>query len=252
MPNVIINKTMFSYDFKAPANPTQTIIFVHGAGGNKGHWSHQVNELGKKYMTIAVDLPGHGESTGKPCDNIRDYSNFIYDFVERVVGNTFTLAGHSMGGAIAMDFALIFPHLVKGLVLIGTGARLRVAPGILDTFAAGKHFYALTDFAYGPDASQELLDQAREEIANTEPVVYYNDFSACNKYDVIEQIKYIQQPALIMGATGDQLTPLKYSQFLEQNIENSTLSVIEDAGHMMMVEKPREVNYNIVQFLESI
>ncbi|MBF7083332.1 alpha/beta hydrolase [Desulfallas sp. Bu1-1] len=251
MPNVVINGVKYHYEAKIPEHCEQVIIFVHGAGGSHRHWTRQVSELGNKYFTIAVDLPGHGDSEGSASSKIEEYSNFIYEFAEHVVGTRFYLAGHSMGGAIAMNYAVRFADKLNGLILIGTGARLRVATVILETFAAGNRFPQLMDFAYGRGAPSELINLARLEMENTDPNVYYNDFLACDNFDIMEQLKLIKTPTLILGASEDRMTPLKYSEFLAQNICNSILEKIDDAGHMMMLEKPEQVNTKIIQFIEK-
>lgn len=252
MPKVVINGIKYHYEAKFPKHYQQVIIFIHGAGGNHKHWSKQIIELGKKYFTIAVDLPGHGDSEGQASSSIEEYSNFIHLFAEHVIGTRFFLAGHSMGGAIAMDYATRFPGNLHGLVLVGTGARLRVAKEILETFAAGKRFPQLMDFAYGKDAPNELIDLARLEMENTDPQVYYNDFLACDNFNIMEHLSLIKIPTLILGSSEDKLTPFKYSEYLAQNISNAKLARIDNAGHMMMLEKPDQVNSEVIQFIENL
>ncbi len=252
MPEVIINGKKYHYAAGIPQSQAEhVIILVHGAGGNHRHWAYQTTHLGKKYLAIAVDLPGHGGSEGSSCDKIEEYADFIYDFAAHVTGTKFFLAGHSMGGAIALDFALRYPQQLHGLVLVGTGARLRVAQPILDTFASGNRFYQLLEFAYGSAASTELLDLARKEMDNTDPIVYYNDFTACDKFDVMDRLQEINLPTLVLAAGEDRLTPVKYSEFLAANISNARLEIIKQAGHMLMLEKPEEVNSAIERFISA-
>lgn len=250
MPSVVFNGTVYHYTVGIPQQDSKhAIIFVHGAGGNHKYWIYQTSELGQKFLTFAVDLPGHGQSAGQPCSSIEDYCEFIYDFAERTVGTKFYLAGHSMGGAIAMQFALRYPDRLNGLILIGTGARLKVVPAILDTFAAGQQFPDLVHLAYGPNTSTDLISWAREEIDYTDPKIYYKDFTACNNFDIMEQLDDIKVPALVLGAAEDRLTPPKYSEYLAANINHTRLHIIKGAGHMMMLENPREVNRLIEQFI---
>ncbi len=253
MPNVYINGQMYHYLACVPGyEPRGTVIFIHGAGGNHRHWAGQVPSLGRELLTLAVDLPGHGLSEGKSAQSIDEYTNFIYDFAERVVGPRFILAGHSMGGAIAMNFALRFPEQLAGLVLVGTGARLRVLPDVLEHFGAGKHFLPLLDLAYGPGTPAELINLSREEMVQTNPDVYYNDFTACENFDVMVRVKEIKVPTLVIGASGDRLTPVKFSCYLAEQINNARMEIIEEAGHMMMLEKPEALNRHLQQFISTI
>jgi len=252
MPKVYINGQLYHYLAHVPGNePRGAIIFIHGAGGNHRHWAYQIPSLSRDWLTLAVDLPGHGLSEGRAVQSIEDYANFIYDFAEHVVGSRFILAGHSMGGAIGMNFALRFPEQLAGLVLVGTGARLRVTPQILEHFGAGKHFLPLIDLAYGPDTSAELINLAREEMLQTNPGVYHNDLVACDGFDVMGQVKEINTPTLVLGASEDRLTPTSYSRYLAEQINNARMEIIEGAGHMMMLEKPEALNRYLQQFTST-
>lgn len=252
MPSVYMDRKMYHYSAAVPdGEPGGAIVFVHGAGGNHRHWSFQVPALGRQMLALAVDLPGHGLSEGRAAGSIREYADFIYDFSQHVVGGPFFLAGHSMGGAIAMDFALRFPDKLAGLVLVGTGARLRVAPALLETFGAGEHFLPLIDLAYGPGTPAELLELARKEMQQLAPEVHYHDFLACDNFDIMDRVSGIDVPTLVLAATEDRLTPVKYGRFLAEQINNARLEIIEKAGHMMMLEQPDTVNKLISDFTNN-
>jgi len=250
MPNAVINGIMYHYDASIPnTDPEEIVIFVHGAGGSHRHWMYQINGLGDSILAIALDLPGHGKSGGNVCNTIADYCEFIYNFAEHIIGAKFIMVGHSMGGAITMEFAMRYPHMLEKLILIGTGARLRVAPSMLDAFAQGKKFPQMINFAYGQGASIELLKAARQEMEMTDALIYYNDFVACNNFDVMNEVKSINLPTLIIAAAEDKLTPPKYSEYLANNINGSQMTIIKKAGHMMMLEYPEEVNIIIKHFI---
>ena len=252
MPNVVINGTVYHYAAKMPKkDPECAIVFVHGAGGSHTHWTPQVVGLGDKYLTIAIDLPGHGKSGGQASNKLEEYTDFVYNFGRHVLGSSFYLAGHSMGGAITMDFALNYADELQGMILIGTGARLRVAPVMLETFASGQKFPQMIDYAYGPAASAAMLKAARQEMEATDAAVYYKDFQACDQFDIMDRLHLIRNSCLIIGAAQDKLTPAKYSLFLAEKINSSKVTIIENAGHMMMLEKPQEVNIIIEKFIQK-
>jgi len=247
LPKVVIDSKMYYYDAGIPKQGSNcAIIFIHGAGGSHKHWTQQTAELGKNFLTIAVDLPGHGDSESEPFDQLEGYSNFLYDFAERVLGTKFVLASHSMGGAIALDFALRFPSQLSGLVLIGTGARMRVTPRIMEIFAPGKSFPEFNTFTNSAVANSEVFIQA-----GIDPI-YYHDFLFCDGFDYMDRIKYIGTPTLVIGASEDPIKPPRCSQYLAARIPNSQLVIIEQAGHLMMLEKPQQVNAHIEQFITSM
>ena len=100
------------------------------------------------------------------------------------------MIGHSMGGAITMDLALRFPAFPKGLILVGTGAKLRVLPCILDEikddFAKTVEFVCALSFA--KDVPEEMLNVAIEEMLKNSPEVLHGDFSACERFDIMEAV----------------------------------------------------------------
>ncbi len=227
------------------------VIFCHGSGGGHHHWLYQFKNLPHTINTFAVDLPGHGRSQGKPEDAVGSYRDWLQRFINVLGIGPFILAGHSLGGAIALAYALKYPDQLKGLILIGTGARLRVLPSFLEELNKGNTPKELINYVYTPDTPEDLVKRARREIEDTDPSVYLADFEACDKFDIIEHLHHINKPTLIICGSEDSLTPVKYSRFLKENLPQSKLEVIQGAGHMVMLEKPEAVNRAISRFIEE-
>jgi len=232
-----------------PAGVNKTIIFIHGAGGRGNYWLRQLADIGGKFRALALDLPGHGKSEGSACNSIAAYREFVREFADKIVDGRFYLAGHSMGGAITLDFSLNYPELLEGIILIATGAKLKVLPAILDVFKSGRHYLDLARIVYGKKATEQMIELGTKEIAATSPVVWFKDFTACDRFDVISRLAEIKIPALILAGTDDLLTPLKYGSLLESGLPNARMKVIEEAGHMLMLEKPEDVSRHIIDFM---
>lgn len=107
------------------------VLFIHGSGGNAFGWEKVMDGL-NAFHTLAVDLPGHGGSSGEGKKSIPEYTEFIKEFCDALAFQEVVLGGHSLGGGIVLDFAVRFPERLKAALLIGTGARLRVLPAALD------------------------------------------------------------------------------------------------------------------------
>jgi pimeloyl-ACP methyl ester carboxylesterase len=225
-------------------------IFVHGAGGSHLNWPPQLRRLSGA-NTYALDLPGHGQSEGQGRTSISAYADFVADFLETLGLEKGTLVGHSMGGATALDFALRYPEGLAGLVLVGSGARLRVAPAILDgirqDFQAAVRL--ICDYAYAPDAPEQLKREGRRQMGRTHPDVLYGDFAVCDAFDVMVRLDEIRCPTLVICGTADRLTPPKYSTYLRDNIPGAQLVLVEGAGHMVMLERPEAVSQAIADFM---
>jgi pimeloyl-ACP methyl ester carboxylesterase len=229
------------------------LVCVHGAGGSHLNWPAEMRRL-PGATVYALDLPGHGQSSGAGRRTIGEYVAVLVSFLEALHLADAVIVGHSMGGAVALEMALSHPERVRGLVLVGSGARLRVAPailqGLLDDFEGMvKH---ISDWVYGPSVPDELKRLSQELLAETSPTVMHGDFLACDAFDVVARLGEIRAPTLVITGAADRMTPVKYARFLAQNIRGAQLVLLEDAGHMVMLERPQEVAEAVARFVASI
>jgi pimeloyl-ACP methyl ester carboxylesterase len=226
------------------------VLFVHGAGGSHQHWLYQVRDL-PEVATYALDLPGHGRSEGAGRTSISDYGDWLISFLEAAAIERAVLVGHSMGGAISLDVALRFPGRVVGLGLIATGARLRVAPAILDGILQDPEAAVglICDWAFGPEAPTEMVRLGRRQMAATPPQVLHGDLAACDAFNLMDRLREVPVPALVLCGTNDQLTPAKYATHLRDQLPCATLHLVEGAGHMVMIERPEAVLAALTGFL---
>ena len=158
-----------------------------------------------------------------------------------------------MGGAIAQQFALSHPSRTAGLILVATGARLRVAPAILDGILTDPDatLDLVTRYAWGPNAPEQMVQLGRAQMAEANPHVVANDYAACNAFDVMDRVGQIATLTLIIGGTADQMTPPKYAAFLAEKIPGARRVMIEGAGHMVMLEQPELVARHVREFLAT-
>jgi len=235
----------------APEVGAVSLVLVHGAGGSRLHWPAELRRL-PEATVYTLDLPGHGRSEG-PCDTIDGYAQVVTAFLNAVDTRQAIIVGHSMGSAIAQTLALEVANRVAGLVLLGAGARLRVAPAILegirDDFQTSVEL--ITRFAWSPGAPPALTELGRQALLETSPDVLAGDFIACDRFDVMKRLGEIKTPTLVIAGSADQLTPVKYARFLVEHIPDARLAVIEGAGHMMMLERPAEVANAVREFLSE-
>jgi pimeloyl-ACP methyl ester carboxylesterase len=231
----------------------QNLILVHGAGGDHTHWPAELRRL-PRLNVYALDLPGHGRSVGRGRASVDDYTDSVDLFVQTLGLDRASLAGHSMGGAIAQTMALRHPSWLISVVLVGTGARLRVHPLILEGLRTD--FEATTNticqWAYGPTTSEQILRKGRQQLLSLDPALIYEDYAACNDFDAMNRVKDIRLPTLIITGSADQMTPPKYGRYLYDQIPHAQLVEIRNGGHMMAVEKPAEVAQAVARFLEML
>jgi pimeloyl-ACP methyl ester carboxylesterase len=86
----------------------------------------------------------------------------------------------------------------------------------------------------------------------TRQSVLYGDLLACNRFDVMDRLGAIQQNTLVICGVDDQMTPVRYAQYLSNSMPNARLNVIPNAGHMVMLEQPQLVANSLLSFLKDI
>jgi pimeloyl-ACP methyl ester carboxylesterase len=217
-------------------------------------WLPQLLGLGDVARLLAVDLPGHGATAGAGCAAIADYVAWVVGFLDAHGLDRVVLGGHSMGGAVAQAMALGHPGRVEALALVGTGARLRVQPRILELFrdqpleGAG----LVGRLAYSPVTAAQAVVEAQRALGATLPAVVLGDFLACDGFDVMETVAAVRVPTLVLVGRDDRLTPPKYADFLARRIPGARLVEIDAAGHFPQLEQPAAVNAALRAFLGSL
>ncbi len=236
------------------------LVFVHGAGSNPSCWNHQTDFFAH---SEAVTLPGHRlyEFTdNEPLGSINDYVLWLNDYLhaERRSGHDkrkVVLVGHSMGGLIALQTALQFGEYLGGLVLVGSGARLKVSAPLLDGLrqdfpaTAGR----IVENCFTPSVDPTVRQANLHTMLQLGKDVAIADFEACNVFDAMGELeKLTDVPTLIITGNADQMTPPKYAHYLAEHIKGAKLDLIDAAGHNVMQEKPHEFNRVLDEFLSVL
>jgi pimeloyl-ACP methyl ester carboxylesterase len=227
-------------------------VFVHGAGGNSLLWSRMLQGLSGSSRAMAVDLPGHpnGDIT---CRSVGDYAEALHQFLLDSRLDRPVLGGHSMGGATVLSLALSHPDAIGGLILVGTGARLGVAPEILaglrdEPMRAIENI--ITPWSFN-SIDLSLGREARAALSTSNIPVFLNDYFACAGFDVRKDLPRITAKTLVVCGDKDRMTPPKFSHYLNANISDSELHFIKDSGHMLPLEKPEALASVVQAFLTS-
>jgi pimeloyl-ACP methyl ester carboxylesterase len=205
---------------------------------------------------FAPDLPGHGKSEGVGRQSIDDYAQCILDYLDALHIHKAILVGHSMGAAIALALALDHPRRALALGLIGGGARLKVSPDLIHSASSPatlpSALQMIAEMAFSPNTEPQLQQLAMQRMAATRSTVFHGDFIACNQFDVMDRLGKVRAPTLVVCGANDRMTPPRYSEHLATSIRRAQRVLIPDAGHMVMIEKPKAVADALSTFISGI
>ena len=244
-----------SVTFRHDAGPGPTLVCLHGSADNHHVYDALLDALSGPEC-YAINMPGRAGTDGPPLSTVADMEAFLSDFVGSQLEGNYVVVGHSLGGAVAIEHALKSPPRLKGLVLLATGARLRVHPMILQLFeqvkASGQKIPPLPPGLYEQGTDPLLVEKASRDRELTPIETGGADWRAADAFDRMSDLAGVEVPALILVGTNDALTPIKYAEFMSAHIPHTELHVIEGAGHMFVMEWAEEVAGRIEGFVERV
>jgi pimeloyl-ACP methyl ester carboxylesterase len=231
-----------------------TLVLVHGAGGSADLWEPQLAGLADVARIVAPDLPGHGPLRGRGGVSVPAYAEWLAGFLSALDAGPVVLVGHSMGGAIAQTLALARPDHLAGLILIGTGARLRVLPRLVELLRerSVEGLRLIRDLSFADGAPAEGVEAVERVLREAAPLVTLGDYLACDRFDVRDRLPGLRVPTLVLTGTEDRLTPLTRGRFLADTIPGARLVEVPAAGHFPQLEQPAPVNAAIREFLAQL
>lgn len=186
------------------------LVLVPGCGCDHHALDGLIDALVGREVIVPA-LPGRAGVPGPLLTSTADAARYLVDVLDALGVARVVVGGHSWGGAIAIEVALAEPTRVVGLALLSTGARLRVAPAVLEGVAASGDEVALADWR------------------------------ACDRFDRLQDIARVRGPAAIVVGSDDPLTPERYARLLHERIVPSTLTVVDGAGHEVPSTHPTQV-----------
>lgn len=265
------------YRIEGQTQGAPTLVLIHGFSASLQTWEPWVQRLGDDYRIISLDLPGHG-LTRAPAGyqaSIEGYRDLVHQFLETQNVERFALAGSSMGGNVAWEYALAYPDQLDALILVD-------ASGWEDTRAEAASdpqvFKLLRNPVLGPllvnlDSSRlvrqgleasfadpGLVDDAmlarytqlarapgHREILLQMTLGYRN-----RHYATAQRLAALQMPVLILSGDTDRLVPPAHAQQFQDAIPGSQLNIFDATGHIPQEEKPDQSATVVADFLRPI
>lgn len=230
-----------------------TLVCLHGSGGNAGTFAPLLERLAADHSPLAFDQPGHARSGGlDSLGSVERMAAFTRALVEKLALRQPVLLGHSLGGAVALEYALTWPEGLRGLVLVGSGARF---PDLPDDFldeirrvCEGRARRRFDRSAYSPATPDELVQRGWMEDAKTDPRVVHGDLLAVRAWDAEARLPALATPTLVVVGE-DEYPPLRAAA---ERFPAERTVVVPRAGHMAHFEQPDAVAEAVRAFLAEL
>lgn len=256
MGSVIVNGDKINFEagegFDSGQRRGQTVLLVHGATDNHRIWRHQMDALFKDHSPIAVDLPGHLDSEGAAINNAGGFRAFVKGLADALDLAPFVFVGHSMGGSMALDFAVHHGEMLKGVVMVGSSPSWEISEEELQPWKDDpERMRQESDEMYSRQTSTEIKEWVSRQTAGTPGEVCYADLAACNTFDPSPDFSKVTLP--IMAVVGDEdVMSIPGSELVAEKVSGAQYDLITACGHPIMVEHPDILNDLLLKFLNKL
>lgn len=243
-----------AYRIVGEAGTGPTVLYIHGSGGTHRVWASQCGQAGPDTPAVALDLSGHGDSedvdTAAGPATLAAYADDVCAVACATGADV--LVGSSLGGAVVQRVLLEREHSTAAAVLAGSGARLPVAASLREWLA--EDFGRVVEWLHGSDRlfhapDKRTRERSIETMRAVGRAVTERDFLSCHRFDVRERLGEITVPVLALVGEFDTLTPLASHEFLADEIPQGELTVLDDAAHLAMIDRPAAFGAALSAFL---
>lgn len=241
------------------AGDDPAVVLIHGAGMDGTIWQLQTRYLAYRgHRAVAVDLPGHGQSEGKPLTTISEMAEWVVRFADAAGFATFNAVGHSMGTFIGLELAANEPDRIDSLTLLGTATKMPVHPDLLDAAQNDLPRAAALMAAWGlgrpahagvnPTPGMWMSGGSQALVENSDAGVLVADFDACRNYEgALDAAGATTCPTTVVIGSDDRMTPPAQGHKVADAIKNGSKVELSSIGHSMMIEDPRSVKKAIIE-----
>ncbi len=268
--NVEIHYREWGHEYAHENGAGKNVLLVHGLGGSTFSWRYTAPALAAEgYRVIAVDLPGFGASERKTGfeHSAENRASYLWEMLEKLYpGESWHLAGHSMGGAAVAAMALQEPHKTDAIIL-AAGAISPFEPSLINVLLkyppltrwarvlAGtfipqeSRIETLLESAYGREPSpEEVYGYLRPlRVEGTDGT--FADLLRSTPTPLADRLDQVEKPALCLWGENDEWVSLEEGRKLDGLLPDSELVVIPGEGHCPMETAPEKFNQKLLAFL---
>ena len=256
MPDIEIGNRRVRYELPPDADIARPrgrlVLLVHGAFDSRTYWHHICRHLRVNHTPLAIDLPGHGDSEGPVLLGAGEHLDFLAALVDALDLPRFVFCGHSMGGSMAVDFALHHAHRLAGLVALGSSPDWEINQADLDIWDADpdEAFRGNLEYLFAKETSQQARDAYDRQMRRAPVAVCKADLETCRSFDLSDRLHEVTVPVAVI--CGEQEFWIEGSRRLHEGIALSRFELVPAAGHAIALERPEALNAALDRFLESL
>jgi pimeloyl-ACP methyl ester carboxylesterase len=245
MQTVDVNGIQLAYERRGEGTP---LVLLHGYPLDHHLWDEIVPLLEDRFDLILPDLRGFGaSSTVDSFYAMEDFASDVAGLLDQLGVEKAALAGHSMGGYVALAFARLFPGRVRGLGLVASQvladppdrkeARYKSAAEVV-AHGIGSVVEAMTPKFTSDKKWQEF---ARQSMEKQPPAAYIGALKAmAERVDSTPLLSSFTFPAVLIHGDADQLIPIDRAREVKAALPQAQLVEISRAGHIPMLEDPEK------------
>jgi pimeloyl-ACP methyl ester carboxylesterase len=243
----------------------KTLVLLHGVGMNKSVWAPEVNLLSDSFDVLVYDMWGHGDSDLPAGElSLTDYTNQLANLLSELGISKAFVAGHSMGGLIAIDFALAHPEICLGMCALNavfnrTPAQSEAVKKRAADLASGGITVNLADTLqrwFGETGNHEFPEAeilAKQLLLEVNPAGYVKAYEVFANSDKVhaDRLAALSVPALFFTADGDPNSTPEMSKAMALLAPVGSSQVLADHRHMMTLTAPLQISESLNTFFNS-
>lgn len=251
----------YAYTGGRPFDPTRpVVVFVHGGEHDHSVWALQSRHLAWHGRSVlAVDLPGHGRSTGAALPTVEALADWVAALLDAAGVDAATLVGHSLGALVALRAAAWHPARVTRIALLGPAMPMTVSDSLLELTQAddpralalitGWSYSAAAQLGGSPVPGMWMTGTARRLMERMSPGVLHTDLLACHRCaDGLVAAARVRCPALLILGSRDIMAPPRNAQALIAALSQQQTVTLAGCGHALMAEAPDAVREALARF----
>lgn len=255
MPQVdftIRHQNSFKYLDEGTRGDTPPVVLLHGMLGDLSNWIETIDSLADHHYRVLVPvLPVYDLPTKHT--SVYGLVDYVHRFLSELDIHDAVLVGNSLGGHVALVYALQYPEAVRALILSGASGIYEVNIGTSTPQRRNRAFIrdrtALT--FYDPvHATDELVDEMFELVNDRSRVIRLIKMARSAKsVTVTDELAQITHPTMLVWGRDDQITPPEVGEEFQDRMPNAELHFIDQCGHAPMIEHPDAFNELTLDFL---